>query len=390
MNLSSWKLASAAAALSLAATLGGTATTANAQLDSPEPQKRAATPRTDALQRRDPAAPQAVFGKIVDSDPNGLTIEAEGTKTIYQLWTGTEIVVDGKPGRITDIPAGSELSVFPDPNNPRRARRVVFVTSPAPAPTRPRTLPDDEPKVARDHVPSPVEIGWELATTTEGVRVERIQENSPAAEAHLEEGDVIRKVAGENVLTPTRVFDILNKLRPGSKVELTVWRAGEELSYVLTLPDEHKRVLDDPRTEPVAPRAHIDARSDLTQILQAIYQQEQVNAQLLQALLAETRAVRTRMGIADDDIRVVPGIPAAIGVVPGVGVTPGVGTTPDSNQPQTPTTPPDDRRPPRNREIVPRQPPLPPPTGPFEPLEKGGPGKNTAPRQGAREGAAPR
>ncbi len=385
MNLSSWKLASAAAALSLAATIG--ATTAHAQLDSPEPQPRAATPRTDAVQRRDSSSPQVVFGRIVDSDPNGLTIEAEGTRTIYQLWTGTEVVVDGKPGRVTDIPAGSELSVFPDPNNPRRARRVVFVTEPAPA--TPRTLPADEPKVARDDVPSPVEIGWELATTTEGVRVERILENSPAAEAHLEEGDIIRKVAGENVLTPTRVFDILNKLRPGSKVELTVLRAAEELSYVLTLPDQHKRVLDDQRTEPVAPRVHIDARSDLTQILQAIYQQEQANAQLLQALLAETRAVRTRMGIADDDVRVVPGIPAAIGVVPGVGVTPGAGTTPDPNQPQTPTTPPDNRRPP-NREIVPQQPPQPPPTGPFEPLEKGGTGKNPAPRQGAGGGAAPK
>jgi hypothetical protein len=340
-----------------------------------------------------------VFGKIVDSDPNGLTIEAEGTKTVYQLWTGTEIVVDGKPGRITDIPAGSELSIFPDPNNPRRARRVVFVTSPAPAPAaRPRTLPDDEPKVARDHVPSPVEIGWELATTTDGVRVERILENSPAAEAHLEEGDVIRKVAGENVLTPTRVFDILNKLRPGSKVELTVWRAGEELSYVLTLPDEHKRVLDDPRTEPVAPRVNIDARSDLTQILHALYQQEQANAQLLQALLAETRAVRVRMGIADDDIRVVPGIPSAI--VPGFGL-PGAGLPTDTNQPQpqtpTPENPPTDNRQPRERgELRPQPPPAQPPRLPprppvVPPLEQGGaaPG-NPAPNPGTNNPSAPR
>jgi C-terminal processing protease CtpA/Prc len=70
------------------------------------------------------------------------------------------------------------------------------------------------------------EIGWEVAAVDGGVRIERIVKNSPAAEAHLEEKDIIQKIAGENVLTPERVSEMINQVaRDGeTKAEVVVLR----------------------------------------------------------------------------------------------------------------------------------------------------------------------
>jgi S1-C subfamily serine protease len=70
-------------------------------------------------------------------------------------------------------------------------------------------------------------LGLALATSPEGARVEQVLENRPASDAGIREGDVIRNVAGEIALTADRVFEVLDKFRPRSEVELSVLRDGK-------------------------------------------------------------------------------------------------------------------------------------------------------------------
>lgn len=136
-----------------------------------------------------------------------------------------------------------------------------------------------------------LDLGWELADTDEGVRVEEIEENSAAAKAHLEEGDVIVKIDDENVRTLDRVHALLEEVQQGDQdVNITVQRDGEELSYLLPL--EGVGVVQTQRTT--------RSEQNLTQMLQLIQQQLQAQQATLDAILAE---MQTRQGQPVTNVR---------------------------------------------------------------------------------------
>jgi hypothetical protein len=134
-------------------------------------------------------------------------------------------------------------------------------------------------------------IGWELATTDDGVRIEHITKNSVAAEAHLEEKDVIKKIAGENVSTADRVAAILTDLRDKgeTKTEVVVLREGEEISYLLSLEDLN---LPNARTT----RTTVQESQDLVSMIQQLQLQVQQQQQMLQMVLTEVQTLRTQLG----------------------------------------------------------------------------------------------
>jgi len=135
-------------------------------------------------------------------------------------------------------------------------------------------------------------LGWELATADNGVRVERISKNSSVAEAHLEEKDVIIKVAGENVATADRVAEILTDLRNSgeTKTDVVVLRDGEELSYLLSLEN-----LGQPNGV-TASRAAGHESQDLVAMIQQMQLQLQQQEAMLQMLLTEVQTLRTQLG----------------------------------------------------------------------------------------------
>lgn len=128
-------------------------------------------------------------------------------------------------------------------------------------------------------------LGWELADTDEGVRVEKIEENSAAAKAHLEEGDVIVKINDENVRTLDRVHAVLESVQQDDDdVNITVQRDGEELSYLLPL--EGVDVVQTQRTT--------RSEQSLTEMLQLIQQQLQAQQATLDAILVEMQSQQGR------------------------------------------------------------------------------------------------
>jgi membrane-associated protease RseP (regulator of RpoE activity) len=135
-------------------------------------------------------------------------------------------------------------------------------------------------------------VGWELATADNGVRIERITKNSPAAEAHLEEKDIIKKVAGENVATADRVAAVIAQLRKNgeAKTDIVVLREGEELSYLLSLDD-----LD--QVTSVRSTTVRGSDQDLVAMIQQLQLQSQQQQAMLQTLLTEVQTLRTQLGL---------------------------------------------------------------------------------------------
>jgi hypothetical protein len=138
------------------------------------------------------------------------------------------------------------------------------------------------------------QLGWELAAADAGVRIERIVKNSPVALAHLEEKDLIRKVAGENVLTPERIGEVLDKVltQGETKTEVVILRDGEELSYLLSLDS----ITSVPGT--ASSRTTRANQQDLVAMIEQLQRECQQQRALLESVLAEVQALRTRLGAA--------------------------------------------------------------------------------------------
>ena len=70
---------------------------------------------------------------------------------------------------------------------------------------------------------------------TDGAAVGTVEEDSPAAKAGLEVGDVILKIDGRTVEGSADLSRTIRSVRPGQKVTLNVWRAGKTRDLVVTV-----------------------------------------------------------------------------------------------------------------------------------------------------------
>jgi S1-C subfamily serine protease len=72
-------------------------------------------------------------------------------------------------------------------------------------------------------------------TPGEVCEVETVAPGSPADQAGLESGDVLRLINGQRVRSSATVVEVIGKLRPGQKVTLTVLRGETNLELEVTL-----------------------------------------------------------------------------------------------------------------------------------------------------------
>lgn len=157
------------------------------------------------------------------------------------------------------------------------------------------------------------QLGWELAAGTDGVRIERISKNSLIAEAHLEENDIIKSVAGENVLTPERVTEVLTRVAEAgeTKTDIVIVRDGRELSYLLSLES-----LSPAGRSTSATTVHV-TQADLVQMIQQLQAESQQQQSLLQALLMEVQSLRAQLAGGIPTARAGSVVPGGATVLPG-------------------------------------------------------------------------
>lgn len=68
-----------------------------------------------------------------------------------------------------------------------------------------------------------------------GVAVSRVLPNSPAAQAGLEPGDLLRSLAKEKVDSPEAAQEALQRQKPGDKIPLEITRGGKEQTIEVTV-----------------------------------------------------------------------------------------------------------------------------------------------------------
>jgi C-terminal processing protease CtpA/Prc len=68
-----------------------------------------------------------------------------------------------------------------------------------------------------------------------GVAVEKVMENSPAAAAGLQAGDVIIRVNGDEVTSARKLTRLISEIDPDHQVKVTVLRNGKEREFTATL-----------------------------------------------------------------------------------------------------------------------------------------------------------
>ena len=69
----------------------------------------------------------------------------------------------------------------------------------------------------------------------QGAAVGSVEEGSPAGKAGLEAGDVILKIEGRPIEGSADLSRTIRSLKPGSKVNLSVWRAGKTRDMAITV-----------------------------------------------------------------------------------------------------------------------------------------------------------
>ena len=69
----------------------------------------------------------------------------------------------------------------------------------------------------------------------EGAAVSTVEADSPASKAGIEVGDVITKIDGRAVEGSADLSRTIRSMKPGSKVNLTIWRAGRTRDFPVTI-----------------------------------------------------------------------------------------------------------------------------------------------------------
>jgi len=69
----------------------------------------------------------------------------------------------------------------------------------------------------------------------QGAAVSNVEDNSPASKAGLEAGDVILKIDGHPVEGSADLSRTIRSVKPGTKVNLTVWRSGKTREVPITV-----------------------------------------------------------------------------------------------------------------------------------------------------------
>lgn len=78
-------------------------------------------------------------------------------------------------------------------------------------------------------------IGVSLGQTPDGITVQQVSPGTPAEDAGIREGDIIKSVDGTPTSTTDQLSTVLRALKPGTKVKIVVVRNGSDLTIDLTL-----------------------------------------------------------------------------------------------------------------------------------------------------------
>ena len=87
-----------------------------------------------------------------------------------------------------------------------------------------------------------------------GALVNGVEKDGPAAKSGVEVGDIILKADGKDVHTSSELPRIISVVRPGNKINLTVWRKGAQKDIAVTVAEMKEDVAVQPRRGGAVPK----------------------------------------------------------------------------------------------------------------------------------------
>ena len=129
--------------------------------------------------------------------------------------------------------------------------------------------------------------------------VREVRDNTPAAKAGVQPGDVIMQFAGKPVNTPRELQNIVERSPIGSTQPMVLLRDGKEMTVNVTCNE-----LPADATAEDGPAEHSEGGSGID------FEQLGIQAETLTASLAEQLGVKADYGVAITEVR--PGSPAAL------------------------------------------------------------------------------
>jgi S1-C subfamily serine protease len=116
------------------------------------------------------------------------------------------------------------------------------------------TVKDILPQLATGKAPEHAYLGLSMGEAPNGgVQIGDATPGGPAADAGLQQGDVVTKVDGQDVQTPDDVSAAIEDNKPGDRVEVTVQRNGSEETVQVTLGQRPEQVPSQTETPETAP-----------------------------------------------------------------------------------------------------------------------------------------
>ena len=152
------------------------------------------------------------------------------------------------------------------------------------------------------------EIGQDFADSfrldsPEGALISSVERGGPAERAGLKSGDIVRRINGQPIVTPTDLSSTVSLSKPGEKVALDVWRDGKLVRIDATLGDANDKAKRGMPEEMAA--NEVDKGAKLGLVLRPLEPIERRQSGIASGLLIEdARGAAAFAGIEPGDVLV--------------------------------------------------------------------------------------
>jgi serine protease Do len=134
-----------------------------------------------------------------------------------------------------------------------------------------------------------------------GALVNGVEKDAPAGKAGIEIGDIIVKVDGRDVKTSNELPRIISVVRPGTKINLTVWRKGAQKEFAVTVAEMKEDAVVTPARGGQAPKEK-GKPNRMGLVLSDLTDEQKKEAEVKVGVLVEDVAPNVRGNIQPGDV----------------------------------------------------------------------------------------